>query len=304
MFFKNLLLYRLQEPYSLTADELNQQLLNQPFLPCPKSESFSAGWVSPYGLGHELYVHSLKGYMLFAYCKEEKLLPAAVVKEELDKKISEIEKREDRAIYRKERFELKEQIIINLRYQAFSRKKITFAYLDTQANWLVIDTSSRNKAEEVCSFLRKTLGSLKIALPVTNNSPQNIMTSWLVDKTSLSSFNIENNCDMLDPKQKTSMIKCKDQDLAAEEIIRHLHRGKQVAKLALNWDNKIAFEFSDDLIIRKIKFMDLIQQDRSEIKKQSPQEQLDTDFAIMTGEFSQFLPNLWSLFDGLAPITD
>lgn len=302
MFFKNLQLYCLTEPFAYSLEEFNEQLSKSPHLPCPRSESFSVGWVSPYGLNNDMFVHSIKGYFLFAFCKEEKILPSTVIKDELAKKIAELEQREGRVLYRKEKLELKEQVIITLRHQAFSRKKITFAYLDTESNWLLVDTSSRNKAEEISSFLRKTLGSLKLSLPTTKSSPEAMMTTWVKDKQPPSFFKIENNCDMLDSKQKSGMIKCKEQDLNADEIIRHLHTGKQIVKLALNWGDKINFEFADDLSIKKIRFLELIQKQREDSKRETPVEQLDADFAIMTGEFSQFLRDLWSQFDGLVPI--
>jgi recombination associated protein RdgC len=299
MFFKNITLYQLTEDFRYSSDELQAQLAKDIFMPCPKSENFSLGWVSPFGLDSEVLVHALAGYYLIAFCKEEKILPGSVIKEELEKKLSLIEKAEDRLVYRKEKKELRDQIIINLRHQAFSRKKIILAYIDTHSNYLVIDSSSRNKAEELCSFLRKTLGSLKLALPQTKSKPENIMTSWLLGKENLPSFVVQNNCEMLDPKQKTAMIKCKEHDLNTDEILSHLHTGKQIVKLALKWQDKISFDLSEDLAIRRIKFLELIQEQRKDTKHQSDKEQLDTEFAIMTGEFSQFLQDLWPLFDGL-----
>lgn len=300
MFFKNLLIYRLTEPFNYSAESLHEQLETHAYKPCYKTESFSLGWVSPYGGNHSMLVHSIKGYMLFAFCKEEKLIPNTVIKDMLEQKMIEIEQREGRPVYRKEKVELKEQILHDLRQKAFSRKKITFAYIDTQLNWLLVDTASRKKAEEICCHLRKTLGSLKLELPSTNTAPPLIMTSWLINKKQPASFHIANDCDMLDEKQRIGMIKCKEQDLNADEIIRHLHNGKQVIKLALSWENKIKFDLCDDLTIKKIRFLDLIE--KSDLKDQSPEEQLDGHFAIMSGEFAQFLPDLWSLFDGLASL--
>jgi recombination associated protein RdgC len=302
MFFKNILLYRLIESFNYSLEDFNQQLKMKPFFPCPRSEDFSEGWVSPYELDNELYVHSLKGYLLFAFCKEKKLLPGSVIREALNQRIAELTEREQRDIYRKEKKELREQIIMSLRAQAFSQKKVTFAYIDTNENWLIVDTASRTKGEEVCSFLRKTLGSLKLALPTTTSRPEAVMTTWLREKQGLLNFKIENNCDMLDPRQKASMIKCKEQDLSAEEIVRHLHAGKQIVKLALNWEDKVAFELNEDLSIKKIKFLDIIQKQRETIHVDSKQAQLDADFAIMTGEFSKLLSHLWPLFEGLIPV--
>lgn len=299
MFFKNIILYRLVDEFTLSRDTIQEKLITMKFYPCPKSENFSVGWVSPYGGDSDSLVHSLKGFYLLCFCKEEKILPSSVIKEELDKKIELIQKAEDRVVYRKEKKELRDQIIINLRHQAFSRKRLTFVYIDAESRYLIVDTASRNKAEEVSSYLRKTLGSLKLALPETQTKPENTMTEWLKEQQIFPAFNIQNNCDMLDPKQKKAMIKCKDHDLNSQEIISHLHTGKQVVKMALKWQNKISFDLSDDFSIKKIKFLELIQQRREEIKDQSQKDQLDADFAIMTGEFSQFFQDLWPLFDGL-----
>jgi recombination associated protein RdgC len=298
MFFKNMLVYHLAEPFSFSSEQFNDQLSKNAFFSCPRSESFSMGWVSPYGLGSSQFVHSLQGYLLFCFCKEEKILPNTVIREELEKRINEIEQREDRKVYRKEKLQLKEEVIIHLRHQAFSRKKAIFAYIDTQKNYLLIDTSSRNRAEELCAYLRKTIGSLKLALPATRSEPGMIMTSWLIHKQQPMNFKIENNCDMIDSKLRIGMIKCKEQDLVSDEIISHFHSGKQLTKLALNWEDKISFEFCEDLSIKKIRFLDLIR-DQKQGQLQSKQEQIDMDFAIMTGEFSQFLNDLWLSFDGL-----
>lgn len=300
MFFKNILLYRLVDKFQYNENDFNELLKANIFLPCPRSENSSIGWISPFGdQQEEMLVHGLKGYLLFAFCKEEKLLPSAIIKEELNKKIKELEHDEGREIYKKEKSQLKEEVIINLRYQAFSRKKITYAYIDIVNNCLIINTASRNRAEELCTLLRKSLGSLKLSLPQTISKPETVMTAWLREKKELPFFKIEHNCDLLDPRQKTSMIKCKEHDLNAEEILMHVNSGKQVVKIALNWNEKISFELSDDLTIKKIKFLELLKKQREEVDSQSLQDQIDADFALMSGEFSQFLAHLWPLFNGL-----
>lgn len=304
MFFKNIIYYRMVEPFELDLSALNTSLKAFSYKPCPRSENASFGWVSPYSLDNDLFVHSLQNYFLIMFCREEKIIPAAVIKEELTKKILQLEEAEGRTIYRKEKISLKEEIIIQLRQQAFSRKRLIHAYIDKKQKLLIVDTSSKKKAEEVCAYLRKTLNSLKIVLPATKLQTETAMTGWLRDKIPLPSFNIANNCEMLDPKQKMSSIKCKEQDLNSTEIINHLHSGKQISKIALSWQNKISFELHDDLSIKKIKFVNLIKDDAQGSKTPTPHEQLDIDFAIMTGEFSIFLEDLWSLFDGLVPLNE
>ena len=46
----------------------------------------------------------------------------------------------------------------------------------------------------------------------------------------------------------SSVIRCKNQDLAAAEIVNHLKTGMHVSKLALNWQQRLDFVLDDKLI--------------------------------------------------------
>ena len=64
---------------------------------------------------------------------------------------------------KKEREQIKEDVIFELLPRAFSRTTVTLhAYINTKENIIVVNTSSRGKAEDVLSLLRKTLGTLPV----------------------------------------------------------------------------------------------------------------------------------------------
>jgi recombination associated protein RdgC len=299
MLFKNVLLYRLRDRFKLPAEELQELLQKNLHSPCPKTEAFSIGWTSPFGYGDEILVYECQGYYLISVCKEEKILPAAVIREALFKQVTEVECRENRRLSRQEKLQIQETIIFDLRQRAFSRKKIIDAYIDSQQQWLIINTTSRQRAEELCTLLREALGSLQLALPETNHSPGNRMTDWLLRDAAVDCFQIMDNCDMLDPKQKTSLIRCRQHDLSSQEIVSHLQSGKLITQLAMSWQDRISFELCDDLSIKKVRFLDILQEQRKETHTESKKGQIDADFALMTGEFTNLLHDLWSVFGGL-----
>ena len=87
MFFKNLMLYRLAEPTALDAWAREPLLETCSFRPCGGLEPFSYGFDAPLGrmraggaVEEEALVHAASGRMLVCARREERLLPAAVVR--------------------------------------------------------------------------------------------------------------------------------------------------------------------------------------------------------------------------------
>jgi recombination associated protein RdgC len=53
----------------------------------------------------------------------------------------------------------------------------------------------------------------------------------------------------------------------------------------------------EQLLIKRLKFLDLIQEQRDNIDSTNFAEQFDAEFAIMSAELSQFIPRLTDLFN-------
>ena len=94
MWFKNLQLYRFSKPFELDAATLGQQLEQQEFVPCGSQDTTRSGWVPPLGRHGSEFVHATNGYLMICAKRQDKLLPAAVINEELEEKALEIELRE------------------------------------------------------------------------------------------------------------------------------------------------------------------------------------------------------------------
>ncbi|WP_207063922.1 recombination-associated protein RdgC [Motiliproteus sp. SC1-56] len=299
MWFKNLVFYRFTQPFTTDAEALHEQLFGSRFTPCSSQEQTRYGWVPPMGkLGDQL-VHASNGHLLLCAKKEEKILPGSVIKEMLAERVEAIETEQSRKVRKKERDELKDTLMMELLPKAFSRHQLTFAYIAPEAGLLVVDASSAKRADELTAFLRKTLGSLPITLPALKQAPAATMTHWVSEQSPLpGGFELGEEAELKDPGENGGVIRCKQQHLLCDEISTHLAAGKQVVKVALDWKETLSFVLGEDLIVRRVKFSDVVQEKAAEMGEADAAAAFDADFTLMTLELGRFLPELLEALGG------
>jgi recombination associated protein RdgC len=297
MWFKNLTLFRLTRPFELDHDALNEALQGAAFRPCAKSVPFSYGWAKPLGRHGEQLVHTVGNYSMICARKEERLLPSAVVNEQLAEKVEEIEQGEARPVGRKERQQLKEELTLTLLPQAFTRSNTTYAYIDRNNRWLVVDSSSANKAEELVTLLRQSVDGLSMRLPQTEESPRVVMSQWLRGENIPDGFELGDEYELQDSDKEGAIVRCRRQDPHSEEIQGHLDAGKQVTRLAMTWRERIEFLVPEDLSIKRLRFTDTVKEELDD-HAEDPAQQFDSDFAFMTLELSTFIEEVIKAFGG------
>jgi recombination associated protein RdgC len=296
MWFKNLSLFRFTEPFTLNADELAEKLETLRFRPCGAHEESSVGWTAPLGKAEQTLVHAANGYMMLCVKKEERVLPTAVVNEMIQEKADEAEEQQGHKLSKKERTRLKDELIFDLLPRAFTFSRKSYAYIDPKGGWLVVDTASANKAEDLLTLLRKSLGSLP-AVPVsTLNNPVTVMTQWLASQQTPDDIVVEDECELRSPGEEASIIRCKRQDLALPEIQNHLDTGKEVIQLALSWVDRLSFVLDKNLAIKRLRFLDLVQDQVKELDIEDEATRFDVDFTIMSAELANFLPRMLEMF--------
>ena len=124
------------------------------------------------------------------------------------------------------------------------------------------------------------------------------MTGWLLNNEAPHDITIEDECELRSPEEAGGIIRCKRHDLALPEIKNHLDTGKEVIKLAVNWADRISFIIDENLAIKRLRFLDLIQDQVADIEANNDAEKFDVDFSIMSLELANFLPRLIELFGG------
>ncbi|GGE79102.1 recombination-associated protein RdgC [Streptosporangium jomthongense] len=299
MWFRNARVFRFTKPFDISSEELEDKLSGDAFKPCGPQETTRQGWVPPLGKHGELLVHSANGYHLIALRKEEKILPAPVIKDAVEEKAEAIEIEQGRKVRRKEKDEIKEQVMLEMLPQAFSRNRRSFAYLAPRDGVLVVDAGSAKQAEDLASTLRKSLGSLPVRPPVVEQAPAFTFTGWLNETIDLpAQVVLGNECELKDPSEDGGVVRCKGLDLRADEIRNHLEAGMQVTKLAVTWDDNVSFILDEELGIRRLKFGETLQEQLDDVDVEDAVAKFDAAFTLMTLELSKLIPGLLEALGG------
>ncbi|WP_297797062.1 recombination-associated protein RdgC [uncultured Marinobacter sp.] len=299
MWFRNARVFRFTKPFDITAEALEEKLQSDVFKPCGPQETTRQGWVPPLGKHSDMLVHSTNGYHLVALRKEEKILPGPVVKELVEERAEAIEAEQGRKVRRKEKEEIKEQVMLEMLPQAFSKNRRCFAYLAPKDGVLVVDAGSSKQAEDLASFLRKSLGSLPVRPPAVEQAPAFTFTGWLNESIDLpSTIELGSECELKDPSEDGGVVRCKGLDLQADEIRNHLDTGMQVTKLAVTWDDSLSFVLDEELGIRRLKFGDTLQEKLDDVDADDAAARFDAAFALMTLELARLIPGLLEALGG------
>jgi len=299
MWFSNLLVYRLTQPLQIDAEKLEANLKAKPARACASQEVSTYGFIAPLGKGDDApLVHVSSGFMLIATRKEERILPGRVVKDALQEKIEEIETQQMRKVYKKERDQIKDEIIQTFLPRAFIRRTNNFAALDLSRGLIYVDSSSPSKAEDLLSTLREAIGSLPVRPLSVKIAPSTTLTDWLKTQKASHEFFVLDECELRDTHEDGGLVRCKRQDLTSEEIQLHLSTGKVATQLSLAWKDKLSFVLNDKLAIRRLRFEDLLQEQAEQDGGDDALSQQDASFALMMLTLSEFMPQLIEALGG------
>jgi len=293
MWFKNLKIYRFTSKFSFDEEKLQGMLESMSFRPCTTQETQSMGWVSPIPKAENLY-HQASRDFLFSLKREQKLLPASVINSELAQKVGEVESETGSPVSKKAQKDLKEEITQRLLPRAFSKYSVINAFVSVDHQVVVVDASSDTNAEVFLACLRKCIGSLPV-VPFAKTQQQHILTDWLM-KDAPEGFEILDEAEFQSSADDGGIIRCKKQDLDAEEVLGHIQAGKLVHKLAVSYQDKLTCIIAEDLAIKRLKFTDIVLEQNEDIEKDNLAAKIDADFALFSGEVKEFVSVLDKVF--------
>ncbi|HMV71366.1 MAG TPA: recombination-associated protein RdgC [Pseudomonadales bacterium] len=296
MWFKNLRIYRLTGELPCPAEDLGERLADAAFVPCAGMDTRRIGWVSPMGPTATHLVHSVNDFHLVCARTQQKLLPAAAIREVLDEKILEIETAEGRKLHKRERANLKDETIQTLLPRALTRSQLSFAFLAAARGLLLIDSPNAARAEDLLNLLRESLGRLSVRPLAPRHNPVEIMTRWLGGTRLPAGFSLGQHCDLRDPLNAANVVRCRQQDLATREVREHLDAGKQVGALGLSWKERVAFVLAEDLAVKAIKYPEIVRNESGVDPELDAAARFDADFALMSLELDQLAAELIEVF--------
>lgn len=301
MWFKHLHLYRLHDANHLNSTQLETALSTQAFRPLGGAEAQRIGWTTPAGRAGTQYLHQLQGHRLMTALRQERILPASVVREEVDERAAEIEIREGRKLRRQEKQAIKEQVYEELLPRAFIRSRKTDLWWDTGRSMIGINASSRARAEELLDLLRESLGSLKVTPLAVQTLPIRAMTAWLTDPAARPADMLIGDQVELKAKGDDGLLRARQVDLDSDDIQRLLESGRQASKLALGLEGRMRFVLHDDLAIKSLAFDDTLIEEASQTDDgDDAMVRMETDFLLMAQALGDSIDRLIEWLGGEA----
>lgn len=256
MWFKQVTPFRLPElPEKRYLDE---SLGNSWFTEPQGLDWFSEGFTHPNAFT-DLAVFEAQKTMLISLMREEKVLPGAAIKHKLDEQVVKIQTAEGRNVGRREKQELRETIIDDLLPKALIKSSRTYGLF--AGEWLFVDTANHRKAENLLTKLREALGGLPAQHPVTRQSPASLMTNWLLQGEAQGRFVLDSDVTLVGVGDVAPKVKISRKDLTAEDVVQHAKNGMTVTELGLVWNDRVAFILTQDLTLKRIQWLDVVQEE-------------------------------------------
>ncbi|MDK2127182.1 recombination-associated protein RdgC, partial [Parachitinimonas caeni] len=122
-------------------------------------------------------------------------------------------------------------------------------------------------------------------------SPVTVMTNWLENGAD-EGFTLDADCELKAPGDEGAVIRCRRQDLNAEEIRNHLAAGKLVTQLALSWADRVSFVLTDKLQIKRLAMLDLLQDQLKDTDAGSADLLFDATLTLLVGELRGLMTDL------------
>lgn len=299
MWFNNAIVFKFEAPFSLSNQEISALFEEHRLKPCPKHARQTIGFTHLLNTDKDMRVYSVQGCHVGLLAKENRLLPASVIKKTLDEKLQQYEIEHQKPMRRSEKQKLKEEIEFDLLPKAFTVNKKEWFYIDTMKQWLIIDSSNPNNASELIAALRRALGNLNLKPLSPESSLTPIFNQWLKQpKTLPSDLYFGRQCELASAREDKSTFHCRKIDNALDEIHTLLSKGLNVTAIELVWQERLRFILTDNFIIKRIKCLDYLDDAlKDNGKLEHAHEKLDADLALLTGEMRALVSQLVSVFD-------
>lgn len=296
MWIRNLCVFLGTEPFQWTAAELEEKLADALCPDCGNQTVSVAGFVPPIK-GEHAMVHVIDGLAICVHQEISRVLPGPVLTEEVEERVERIEANEGRKVSRREKADIKDQAHFELLPRAFTRAKRTPVIIDLRSSRVWVDVGSEKRAEEVVGALREALGSLPVKRADGRVAPAEELSRWVEDANTLpNGFECGDRCSFESTDEVKSTIRVTAMDLQSEEVQAHLAAGMQAVKLNVAVDDAIEFDIDENLDLKRIRALDLIQDDLDSLDADDAVAELTARVALQGEALRGVLDRLYTHF--------
>lgn len=295
--FKNFVVYRLasESPLASHAD-LEAVAPKFAFVPCAPTQQHSVGLVAPRGGEGDTLVECVDGQLIFQLKVERKSVPGAAVKAAVEERCKKIEAETGRKPGRKEKKELKEEVLLDLLPRAFSKHSSHTVWLDRESHTLVVGAGSHRGADAVVDLMVQLAAETKQVLHIaplrTEMSPAGAMAAWLSSQEAPDTFDLGEEVELKSTDESKASVRYANHNLLLDEIRAHIEQGKSPTRLAMSWEGRVSFTLGADLGIRK--FNPLL----TPTTQTEGVDEFDANVALTTRELRAMIPAILTALGG------
>ena len=294
-------IYRSMFPLTATIETIEAAMKEREYAPCAASQDRSVGWIPPRGEANGALLEAVAGQWIAKLMIETKAVPASVVRRKLDERCAEIEKTTGRKPGKKERKELKEDVLTALMPMAFPKMSAIDVWIDPVRNVIVLNTPSQSKADDVATQLVRAIDGLALSRFNTAMEPSLAMASWLTDGEAPGEFELGRDAELASTDESKAKVQYTNHPLDIEEVVEHIEKGMRPTKLGLTWDDRVSFVLTEGMTLRSMTFLGGTLD--TQAANDSAADNFDADVTISTGETANLIAALVSVLGGEQQMT-
>lgn len=248
------------------------------------------------------FVHPFeRKVVMLNVCVAERILPSKVVQQAANAKAAVIEERESRKVGRKEMAQLKTAVIEELLPKSHIRVN-SIPVLITP-DYLIVGSGSAKQADDVVDFLMRAIrgtddqdvrGYTVSIAPLAGKDNQKWIRQLAVGgQDDTDRFHASNSIAL----KGESVIRIKDIQVSEDEVQQHINPERNVIELGLTYFNDqgdvdLLFSITDSLIIKRLRFSDILTAEISNERQENEVGELDANLCILVPTITTMLKTL------------
>ncbi len=219
-----------------------------------------------------------------------RMLPGYAVRDALEKRLDDIERREQRTVRGKEKLRLKEAVVFELLPRTLQKKQRIRVYVDHVEKMLCIEGSTAQAEVFITSLMARLMDIGQPPAGVTHllNGSASPLGVW-ADGTLPDGFILGDSI-KLKGKGESTAVTYKNDDLDAKDVQERIAQ-MDVVELALETED-FTFVMDSKGALKQLAFSDLIREERAYCETDSELTRLDADLAIQSAALRRLFISL------------
>lgn len=281
---KTAIIFKAEIPKDIA--DLKENLQKKRFTECMPTQLRSIGFVPTLAGG--ALIEEFPGGLAYTVRIDDKIIPGSVVKAEVKKRVQELELRFDKKVSKKEKNEIKEQVMLELAKRALTKTtaEVTCFY-EFESGYLILPTSSEKIADICTSMLTEAVDGVKLDFITSENIALALtkrLGSWLENGEGFGDFEPCTEVTLANESRKIS-VKMTSLQEAHKGLTEGLSAGFSVQSIGFQLDGT-TFKLNPKFHLKAISF------EKPEEDEEAEDNYWQGEAALCVGKVSELVSEL------------